>query len=88
MIIIKIIILYFIQFQIRHTDNFPPTGTPASNNNVPSISTHHVERSFLSSLHCFFIRKMTKNAAGPADCFVSTTVQLVIPTSVLHGPEI
>ena len=30
MIIIKIIILYFIQFQIRHTDNFPPTGTPAS----------------------------------------------------------
>ena len=33
MIIIKIIILYFIQFQIRHTDNFPPTGTPASTNN-------------------------------------------------------
>ena len=31
MIIIKIIILYFIQ--IRHTDDFPPTGTPASNNN-------------------------------------------------------
>ena len=30
MIIIKIIILYFIQ--IRHTDNFPPTGTPASRN--------------------------------------------------------
>ena len=30
MIIIKISILYFIQFQIRHTDNFPPTGTPAS----------------------------------------------------------
>ena len=28
MIIIKIIILYFIQ--IRHTDDFPPTGTPAS----------------------------------------------------------
>ena len=27
-IIIKIIILYFIQ--IRHTDDFPPTGTPAS----------------------------------------------------------
>ena len=35
MIIIKIIILYFIQFQIRHTDNFPPTGTPASRGNVP-----------------------------------------------------
>ena len=32
MIIIKIIILYFIQ--IRHTDDFPPTGTPASNNNT------------------------------------------------------
>ena len=31
MIIIKIIILYFIQ--IRHTDDFPPTGTPASSNN-------------------------------------------------------
>ena len=31
MIIIKIIILYFIQ--IRHTDDFPPTGTPASCNN-------------------------------------------------------
>ena len=28
MIIIKIIILYFIQ--IRHTDDFPPTGTPAN----------------------------------------------------------
>ena len=28
MIIITIIILYFIQ--IRHTDDFPPTGTPAS----------------------------------------------------------
>ena len=28
MIIIKIIILYFIQ--MRHTDDFPPTGTPAS----------------------------------------------------------
>ena len=31
MIIIKIIILYFIQ--IRHTDDFPSTGIPASNNN-------------------------------------------------------
>ena len=30
-IIIKIIIIYFIQ--IRHTEDFPPTGTPASNNN-------------------------------------------------------
>ena len=29
MIIIKIIILYFIQ--IRHTDDFPSTGIPASN---------------------------------------------------------
>ena len=27
-IIIKIIIIYFIQ--IRHTEDFPPTGTPAS----------------------------------------------------------
>ena len=32
MILIKIIILYFIQ--IRHTDDFPPTGTPASYNNI------------------------------------------------------
>ena len=32
MIIIKIIILYFIQ--IRHTDDFPSAGIPASNNNV------------------------------------------------------
>ena len=31
MIIIKIVILYFIQ--IRHTDDFPSTGIPASNNN-------------------------------------------------------
>ena len=31
MIIIKIIILYFIQ--IRHTDDFPPTGTTASTDN-------------------------------------------------------
>ena len=39
MIIIKIIILYFIQ--IRHTDDFPPTGTPASifniKNNQPPV---------------------------------------------------
>ena len=33
-IIIKIIILYFIQ--IRHTDDFPPTGTPASKYNMCS----------------------------------------------------
>ena len=32
-IIKKIIILYFIQ--IRHTDDFPPTGTPASVCNKP-----------------------------------------------------
>ena len=31
MIIIKIIILYFIQ--IRHTDDFPSAGIPTSNNN-------------------------------------------------------
>ena len=37
MIILKIIILYFIQFQIRHTDNFPPTGTPASSYNSTDI---------------------------------------------------
>ena len=33
MIIIKIIILYFIQ--IRHTDAFPPTGTLLVHNNNP-----------------------------------------------------
>ena len=32
MIIIKIMILYFIQ--IRHTDDFPSTGIPASKNNL------------------------------------------------------
>ena len=37
MIIIKIIILYFIQ--IRHTDDFPPTGTPASVYNSGSMHT-------------------------------------------------
>ena len=37
MIILKIIILYFIQFQIRHTDNFPPTSTPASPSNSSTV---------------------------------------------------
>ena len=31
---------------------------------------------FLTSLHRFIIRKTSMNAAGPADCCVSTTVQL------------
>ena len=35
MIIIKIIILYIIQ--IRHTDDFPSAGIPASNNNKHTI---------------------------------------------------
>ena len=34
MIIIKTIILYFIQ--IRHTDDFPSTGTRIVSNNIPS----------------------------------------------------
>ena len=33
---------------------------------------------FLISLHCFNIRKTSMNAAGPAFCCVSTTVQLVM----------
>ena len=37
MIIIKIIILYFIQ--IRHTDDFPSTGTRLVLNNVPNAYT-------------------------------------------------
>ena len=41
MIIIKIIILYFIQ--IRHTDDFPPTGTPASRPNVQKCATSRVK---------------------------------------------
>ena len=48
---------------------------------VPSTSAHHDgERYFLTSLHCFAIRKTSINAAGPADCCVSTTVQLVMYT--------
>ena len=35
---------------------------------------------FLTSLHCFIILKMSINAAGPAECCVSTTVQLVMYT--------
>ena len=38
-IIIKIIILYFIQ--IRHTDDFPPTGTPASKYKLFSVVSVH-----------------------------------------------
>ena len=37
MIIIKIIILYFIQ--IRHTDNFPSTGSRLVQNNMSNINT-------------------------------------------------
>ena len=47
---------------------------------MPSTSAHHGERYFLTSLHCFIIRKTSINAAGPADCCVSTTVQLVMHT--------
>ena len=36
MIQIKIMILYFIQ--IRHTDDFPPTGTPASSSKDKTTS--------------------------------------------------
>ena len=36
MIIIKIIILYFIR--IRHTDDFPSTGIPASIHNVEWVA--------------------------------------------------
>ena len=40
MIIIKIIILYFIQ--IGHTDAFPPTGTLLVTNNIKSIYHQNV----------------------------------------------
>ena len=46
MIIIKIIILYFIQ--IRHTDDFPPTGTPASTINCYKEPVGHFT-------HIFFV---------------------------------
>ena len=45
MIIIKIIILYFIQ--IRHTDDFPSAGIPASMDN-----DHHLCISFLYMYDC------------------------------------
>ena len=48
MIIIKIIILYFIQ--IRHTDDFPPTVTPASVNNVVSLAQHHFSNHYIGYL--------------------------------------
>ena len=38
MMIIKIIILYFIQ--IRHTDDFPSAGIPASIDNVWVVHAH------------------------------------------------
>ena len=40
MIIIKLIILYFIQ--IRHTDDFPSTGIPASHNNDNTEQVEYV----------------------------------------------
>ena len=45
---------------------------------MPSTSAHHGESYFLTSLHCFIIRKTSVNAVAPADCCVSTTVQLVM----------
>ena len=53
MIIIKIIILYFIQ--IRHTDDFPPTGTPASiPNSMTLVAQHFVDKNINdSSAHSF-----------------------------------
>ena len=45
---------------------------------MTSTSAHHGERYFLTSLHCFIIRKTSINAAWPADCCLSTTVQLVM----------
>ena len=49
MIILKIIILYFIQFQIRHTDNFPPTGTPASKYNWLCYNVHATQFNLISN---------------------------------------
>ena len=43
MIIIKIIILYFIQLQIRHTDDFPSAGIPANVYNTRIYVTRHEE---------------------------------------------
>ena len=50
MIIIKIIILYFIQ--IRHTDDFPPTGTPASQYNDAMPETLFVAHSNVEEKWC------------------------------------
>ena len=37
-----------------------------------------IKRYFLTSLHCFIVRKTTMNAAAPPDCCVSMTAQLVM----------
>ena len=68
MIIIKIIIVYFVQ--IRHTDDFPSTGIPASmiiNADVitiasPGIGCNQI-RGLTSSAICFTSHKRT---TGPA----------------------
>ena len=41
---------------------------------------------FFTSLHCFIVSKTSMNAAVPAECCISTTVQLVmyyIPTELV-----
>ena len=37
-----------------------------------------IKRYFLTSLHCFIVRKTSMNAAAPPDCCVSMTAQLVM----------
>ena len=56
MIMIKIIILYFIQ--IRHTDDFPPTGTLLVYSNSPSAYHDDLPVS-LQQCHESFAKKMS-----------------------------
>ena len=63
MIILKIIILYFIQFQIRHTDNFPPTGTPASYDNVCNTFTD--ERTLATCIVLYIDQSKSMLQLGP-----------------------
>ena len=77
MIIIKIIILYFIQ--IRHTDDFPSTGIPASDinsliiNNTPHIvkdkvNTHSFQ-GFSLYVKQYLIRKYNTNCIT-RNCYI------------------
>ena len=51
-----------------------------NHDNIMCQRATRIERYFLTSLHYFIVLKTAMNAAGPADCCVSTTVQLMMYT--------